>query len=267
MPHNRSLLQRLAKPKITTKRELVRYVLLVNLFALLIALAIDVTQQLMFFQTWAGAFRSWALTVFAAGIIATPVALAFGVAQRDLQLAKSALEEMSRTDPLTGLPNRRALMEVGEVSTSQTMVLVITDIDYFKAVNDSYGHKTGDIVLQTISRIMADHLKELGLVGRLGGEEFALICSNISIERVMDAVGKLLDKLQRTPVIAMGHSVRVTMSAGIAVRSPSEPFDKLYSDADEALYRAKRAGRNRIELSSRASKEVMASASIATLRS
>jgi diguanylate cyclase (GGDEF)-like protein len=267
MPHNRSLLQRLAKPKIRTTRELVRYVLLVNLFALLIALAIDVTQQLMFFQTWAGALRSWALTVFAAGIIATPVALAFGVAQRDLQLAKSALEEMSRTDPLTGLPNRRALMEAGEASVSQTMVLVITDIDYFKAVNDDYGHKVGDIVLQTISRIMADHLNELGLVGRLGGEEFALICSDVSIERVIVAVGDLLNKLQSTPVVAMGNSVRVTMSAGIALRIPSEPFDKLYSDADEALYRAKRAGRNRIELSSGASKELQTGAVVATVRS
>ena len=125
-------------------RYLVRYVLLVNMFGLVAALAIDVTQQLLFFTTWAAALRSWAVTIAAVTVIATPVATMFARAQWELQHAKDALEELSRTDPLTGMPNRRALMEASEAPTPQTMVLVIADVDRFKAVNDTAAFKPSD---------------------------------------------------------------------------------------------------------------------------
>jgi diguanylate cyclase (GGDEF)-like protein len=218
-----------------------------------VAFAIDITQQLIFFTTWAAVLRSWALTFGAVIVIATPVAVVFARAQRDVQSAKKALEDLSRTDPLTELPNRRALMEAGEASTSQTMmVLVIADIDRFKAVNDTYGHRAGDAVLQTIGRIMTAHLASYGLVGRLGGEEFALIASNAALEQILPALGDLLRAIETTPFVTPGGVVRITMSAGIAIRDPFEPFEWLYAEVDEALYQAKRSGRNRIHLSARA---------------
>ena len=178
MPPIRSFLTRLTRPTISSKWDLVRYVLLVNMFGLVAALAIDGTQQLLFFTTWAAALRSWAVTIAAVTVIATPVATMFARAQWELQHAKDALEELSRTDPLTGMPNRRALMEASEAPTPQTMVLVIADVDRFKAVNDT---------LQTVGRIMTQHLARYGLVGRLGGEEFALIRRRL--------LGHLLDAL------------------------------------------------------------------------
>jgi len=236
-------------PTITNSSEFVRYVLLVNVFALLIALAVDVTQQLLFFTGWSVALRSWALTVLVVAVIATPVAMVFARAQRDLQLAKRTLEKISRTDQLTGLANRRALMEAGEQSSSQEMVLVIADMDHFKVVNDTHGHRAGDAVLQAVAEIMTRHLAGTGLVGRLGGEEFALVSVSAPLERILTAWDEFQQALARTPIIIPTGIVQVTMSAGVAVRSRSGTFDKLYSEADEALYAAKGMGRNRIELS------------------
>ena len=252
MPPIRSFLTRLTRPTISSKWDLVRYVLLVNMFGLVAALAIDVTQQLLFFTTWAAALRSWAVTIAAVTVIATPVATMFARAQWELQHAKDALEELSRTDPLTGMPNRRALMEASEAPTPQTMVLVIADVDRFKAVNDTYGHRAGDAVLQTVGRIMTQHLARYGLVGRLGGEEFALISSTSSPEQIIPALRDLVRAIEMTPFVISGGAVRITMSAGVAIRGQFEPFERLYSEADEALYLAKRSGRNRIELSARA---------------
>jgi diguanylate cyclase (GGDEF)-like protein len=254
MAYLRTFLTRLTMPTISSRREFVRYVLLVNAFGLIVAFAIDITQQLVFFTTWAAALRSWALTFIAVIVIATPVAMVFARAQRDVQRAKKALEDLSRTDPLTDLPNRRALMEAGEASTSQTMALVIADIDRFKAVNDTYGHRAGDAVLLTVGRIMTAHLAGYGLVGRLGGEEFALIASDCSVEQIIPALGDLLRAIETTPFVTPGGVVRITMSAGIAIRDPFEAFERLYAEADEALYQAKRSGRNRIQLSARARK-------------
>jgi diguanylate cyclase (GGDEF)-like protein len=247
-----SFLTRLTRPTISSRRDLVRYVVFVTVFGLVAALAIDVAQQLVFFTTWATAFRSWAVTVAAVTVIATPVATIFARAQWELQRAKDVLEDLSRTDPLTGLPNRRALMEASEAPTPQTMVLVIADVDRFKAVNDTYGHRAGDAVLQAVGRIMTQHLAGFGLVGRLGGEEFALISSDASLEQIMSALRELLRAIDATPFVTPGGAVQITMAAGIAIRHSSEPFERLYSEADEALYLAKRSGRNRIELSARA---------------
>ena len=148
--------------------------------------------------------RTWAATIAAVTVIATPVAIVFARAQWELQRAKDALEDLSRTDPLTGLPNRRALMEASEAPTSHTMVLVIADVDRFKAVNDTYGHRAGDAVLQTVGRIMTQHLARYGLVGRLGGEEFALISSNASPEQIIPALRDLLHAIEMTPFVTSG---------------------------------------------------------------
>ncbi|EIM24446.1 GGDEF domain-containing protein [Microvirga lotononidis] len=213
----RTFLTRLTRPTIASRRALVRYVVFVTVFGLAAALAIDVAQQLLFFTSWTGAFRSWAVTVVAVTEIATPVATMFARARWERQRAKDALEDLSRTDPLTGLPNRRALMEASEARTSQTMVLVIADIDRFKAVNDTYGHRAGDAVLQAVGRIMTQRLASYGLAGCLGGEEFALISSNVSLDQIIAALRDLLRAIETTPFITPGGAVRITMAAGVAI--------------------------------------------------
>ncbi|WP_114949118.1 GGDEF domain-containing protein [Microvirga calopogonii] len=157
-------------------------------------------------------------------------------------------DHRARHDVLTGLPNRRFLMETSETLGSHSMVFAIVDIDHFKIVNDTHGHRIGDVVLQTVGALMATHLAAYGMVGRLGGEEFALIAPEASAEQVIAGLSELLRTVEATPIVASGVTIHVTLSAGVAIRKVSEPFDKAYAEADAALYRAKRVGRNRIEL-------------------
>ncbi len=108
-------------------------------------------------------------------------------------------------------------MEASEAPTPQTMVLVIADVDRFKAVNDTCGHRAGDAVLQAVGRIMTQRLAGYGLVGRLGGEEFALISSNASLEQIIPALHDLLLAIETTPFVTPGGAVRITLSAGVAI--------------------------------------------------
>jgi diguanylate cyclase (GGDEF)-like protein len=160
-------------------------------------------------------------------------------------------EQWARQDMLTGLPNRRALIKANEALASQAALLVLIDIDHFKAVNDTYGHQVGDAVLQAVGRMLAGHLTQYGLVARFGGEEFALLSPTASVEQLLPALGDLLKTVERTPIVAAQATVRLTLSAGVAAREALEPFEQAYSEADAALYQAKRAGRNRIRLSAR----------------
>lgn len=251
MPFVMRLLAPIMKPTIIDGDDLRRYVGLVTAVCICIALTLDIVSQLVFFTTWTTALRSWALTVIAAVVTAVPISLLVGRSQRELFHAKRRLEDISRTDVLTGLPNRRALMTAVDDGDVDLIVLVIADIDRFKAVNDTYGHRVGDIVLREVARIIDDEFRGLGMVGRLGGEEFAMLAPAASVDACLAALTRLQQRIASTPMIAGGASVVVTISAGAAIREPGEPFDHLYMEADEALYRAKAAGRNRIELSPR----------------
>jgi diguanylate cyclase (GGDEF)-like protein len=254
----RNLIQRLTMPTITSREEHVRYVALVTLFALTVALAADISNQLVFFTSWAAVARTFVVTTLTVGVIAIPVSYIFGRAQRELQEAKRRLEQISRTDPLTGLPNRRALIAASDFPGVQPMVLVIADIDQFNAIDGSHDHRAGDLVLQMLGKTMLAHLSDYGLVGHMRGEEFALISSSTSVEQIVRAVGDLLRAVERTPIITPGGAVQVTMSAGIAVRGPSDTFEMLYGDADRALFDAKRMGRSRIKLAGGAEDSVPA---------
>ncbi|MCG7392168.1 GGDEF domain-containing protein [Microvirga sp. ACRRW] len=157
-------------------------------------------------------------------------------------------DHQARHDMLTGLPNRRFLTETAEASAALPMVMALVDIDRFKIVNDTYGHQIGDVVLQTIGRIMTTHLATFGMVGRFGGEEFALIAPDASTQQVVVALQGLLKEVERTTILAGGQRIHVTLSAGVAYREPGEELEQVYSDADTSLYLAKRSGRNRIEV-------------------
>jgi diguanylate cyclase (GGDEF)-like protein len=163
-------------------------------------------------------------------------------------VAAAPAEELARTDQLTGLLNRRALMDVAPTFGRSVFALVIADIDRFKFVNDTYGHVVGDDVIRTVAHRMAKELSGLGLLARVGGEEFALLCSELSVGELMERLSAVRDRIASTPIMSKGLAVRVTISAGVAVAQTSEGFDQLYSAADYALYSAKAAGRNRVIL-------------------
>jgi diguanylate cyclase (GGDEF)-like protein len=240
---------RIFRAPIANERELTRYVVCVSVLCVGVALAVDVTNQLSFFVDWATCLRSWAITLVLVLALAIPIARAIGKAQLELYRAKSLAEAMSRTDQLTGLPNRRALMEAVEASALDMLALVIIDIDRFKRINDTHGHLAGDAVIRFVGQMMAADFGQLGHIARVGGEEFALLSSGVSAETLTTKLMAFCNRVGSTPALIGGVAVHVTISAGIALRRDNETFGQLYSAADRALYLAKRSGRNRVRLS------------------
>jgi diguanylate cyclase (GGDEF)-like protein len=244
-----NFMTRIFRASITNKRELVNYVVCITGVCVAIALAVDVTNQLAFFVDWATCLRSWAVTVILVLVLAIPISRTIGKAQLELYRAKLLAEELSRTDQLTGLPNRRALMEAVYTAKLEALALVIVDIDRFKRINDTHGHLAGDAVIRSVGQMMAADFREVGHVARVGGEEFALLSSGAKAEFLTAKLTAFCNRVGSTPVLINGLAVRVTISAGIALRRRNETFDQLYSAADRALYAAKASGRNRVRFS------------------
>jgi diguanylate cyclase (GGDEF)-like protein/PAS domain S-box-containing protein len=170
--------------------------------------------------------------------------------KRDAMEAARAARELANTDPLTGLPNRRAVMAsldraiVAARRIGAPLAFIVFDIDRFKQVNDRYGHPAGDAALCRVARIAADCVRARDVVGRIGGEEFAWIVRDLEAERVGQAAERLREGIARMS----GHAgdPAVTISAGFACLSDGDTSLTLFGRADEALYAAKRGGRNRI---------------------
>jgi diguanylate cyclase (GGDEF)-like protein len=237
---------RVFRASIRDERELVGYVATVTALCVALALAVDVTNQLTFFVDGTTCLRSWAITTAVVLALAAPIARAIGKAHLELYRAKQHADALSLTDPLTGLPNRRALMEAAVTAAPDLLALVIFDVDRFKGVNDAYGHVAGDAVLRSVGQMMAAELGPFGCVARVGGEEFALLCSGVSLEALAADLIAFCNRVRSTPVLINGLAIRVTISAGVALREHGESFEDLYLEADRALYVAKAAGRNQI---------------------
>ncbi len=238
------LLSGVMRPTIRNERELVRFVALVTAVALAFALAVDVVNQLAFFENWARCLWSWSVTAAVCLVIAAPIAYSIGHTHLELYHAKELADALGRIDSLTGLSNRRALIEDAESSLLEVLALAIFDVDRFKSVNDAYGHLVGDAALRTVGRMMQEELGGVGLVARVGGEEFALLASRASLENVVERLLAFRDRLRATPILIGDVTLRVTVSAGIALRENGDGFDRLYGLADRALYEAKASGRN-----------------------
>jgi diguanylate cyclase (GGDEF)-like protein len=169
-----------------------------------------------------------------------------------------SLEAENITDPLTKVYNRRYLDRrlTEEVARSERYSLdlsvLMLDIDHFKQVNDTYGHQAGDVTLSTLSSLFKDDLRELDVVARYGGEEFLVICTNTAIDGaalVAERLRKLVESLQIEIPDGSGGSQTIQISISIGVASFSASVDsksKLIQAADQALYRAKEEGRNRV---------------------
>jgi diguanylate cyclase (GGDEF)-like protein len=237
-------LRRLFDTQVRSDAELIGYVARIAAVSILVALAVDICLHVLFFAGWTDAIRSWTVTTVLAAVISVAVARATGRAHLELYRAKLAVDSLSRTDYLTGLPNRRALFESADAPG--TLVLVIADIDRFKRVNDTHGHLVGDIVIRHVGETMASELGALGTVGRLGGEEFALLAGDPPLAELSTRLQHFRERIERTPVVVGGTAIKVTISAGVATSRPGESFAQLYAAADRALYLAKAGGRNRI---------------------
>lgn len=163
--------------------------------------------------------------------------------ERDLARAEeSAARRLSEIDPLTGLQNRRALLaNAVNMAPGAPLRLLLVDIDFFKSINDTYGHEVGDEVLREVASVLARSLEIRGTAARMGGEEFALLGPADDI-----ADDLALDILAQIRAAVMPEGIRITVSIGSAVGSVGQESDwrDLYRRADAALYDAKRTGRN-----------------------
>ena len=164
------------------------------------------------------------------------------------------LQRLARTDPLTGVFNRRQFFESGlqEFSRARrygnTMSLLMLDIDHFKAVNDTWGHPSGDRVLQALAEIMNSLVREQDCVGRLGGEEFAVILPETDLSGAIASAERLRAAVVQSAIACAtddGKVARVTVSIGIAVSTADDvSFEAVLARADKRLYAAKESGRN-----------------------
>jgi diguanylate cyclase (GGDEF)-like protein len=179
----------------------------------------------------------------------------FTTDSRELSDELTRVRLLSLTDELTGLPNRRAFMRrlEDEVARVQRygfpLSFVLMDLDHFKAVNDEYGHSAGDEVLRVYSKNILSIFRHHDMVARYGGEEFAVLLPNTDSDGTVRALNKVRRRANETRWQTNGCASDVpTFSAGVSLYKPGESASAFIERADKALYRAKRLGRNRIEL-------------------
>jgi diguanylate cyclase (GGDEF)-like protein len=173
-----------------------------------------------------------------------------------LQAKNRQLEEIALTDPLTGLPNRRAIdvwatHELSAAARHDFPVWVaMADLDNFKSINDTHGHDAGDIVLKSFAQVLKSNTRQSNICGRLGGEEFLFVITHVE-ERanVAIAIDRIRKEFGTQRFTVAGHTFGATASYGIVgFRGVAPPnFADLVTRADAALYSAKRKGRNRVE--------------------
>ena len=160
------------------------------------------------------------------------------------------LRKMVITDELTNLFNRRRILELLEIKLEKAsrykrdLALIMIDLDFFKKINDSFGHQFGDKVLRKISEIMKQNTRNLDLVGRYGGEEFLLILPETNLEKAALVAEKLRQKIKKSDI--EGLDFKLTASFG-AVQYEGESSQQLIKRADDLLYKAKKEGRDRVE--------------------
>jgi diguanylate cyclase (GGDEF)-like protein len=176
--------------------------------------------------------------------------------QSKLLDAQKALRKQATHDPLTELFNRGAILEVltRELSRVQreqkSLSVMLADIDHFKHINDTFGHRAGDLALKEVSGRMVSNLRSYDSVGRYGGEEFLTILPGLDEHSALGRADKFRLAIAAEPVQLEDQDIPITISVGIAVVGPGDDLhlERLVHRADEAMYEAKNAGRNRVML-------------------
>lgn len=170
-----------------------------------------------------------------------------------LKEAYRRIEELAELDELTGAHNRRSIMKALDdeieraARTGTPCSVALIDLDWFKAINDRFGHPTGDEVLRTFAITIFANVRSIDKFGRYGGEEFLLVLPQTpaaAAERTLDRLRMIVAELDWSTI---SHGMKVTVSAGVATLRPNETADSVLARADVALYQAKHLGRNRIE--------------------
>jgi len=169
----------------------------------------------------------------------------------DLKSKLKIANNQALRDTLTGLPNRNAYNERMETELARwkryhsPLSIIIWDIDHFKKINDSYGHKAGDKVLLLIAKQLSEHSRATDFISRFGGEEFTMLLPNTDSQSALVLANQLRQTIERTGFNASGASVSITISCGVTEFITDDTDESAFERADQALYQAKEEGRNR----------------------
>ena len=170
----------------------------------------------------------------------------------DFVVYEQKLIQMAKVDSLTGVYNRRyldtRLMEEIERSRrhGNPLSVFILDVDHFKRINDTYGHICGDYTLRNMSELLQKLVRTSDVLGRYGGEEFCCILPETSFDQAMILAERCREQVASTPLSCTDQELRITVSIGVAAQHRSDSLEQLIKRADDALYEAKRTGRNRV---------------------
>jgi len=172
-----------------------------------------------------------------------------------LRIEASRLQQRTWTDELTGVMNYRRLMESLEHHIKRAahrgherspLCLIMSDLDFFKKINDTYGHMIGDLVLQHLAKRIKSATRDFDLIGRFGGEEFVVIMADTDLELAKVIAERIRQGVMRTPFHIKKINIHITISLGVAMLKPGESRESLLERADAAMYEAKKRGRNRV---------------------
>jgi diguanylate cyclase (GGDEF)-like protein/PAS domain S-box-containing protein len=175
------------------------------------------------------------------------------VTHEDVTALKCA--ELASVDHLTGALSRQNFMALADQELARALrytlplVVLMLDLDHFKNVNDSYGHPAGDAVLKDFVQTVKEVLRESDVIGRIGGEEFAVLLPNTTQDGACALANRILAAVRANPVAFEGHCIAYTVSIGASHFTTQKSLGELLAESDAALYRAKKAGRNRLEVS------------------
>ncbi|MFY9329863.1 MAG: GGDEF domain-containing protein [Georgfuchsia sp.] len=178
-------------------------------------------------------------------------------AERKISTLKAELEEVSgllREDPLTGALNRRGLEDIYTRDAARcdrrsiALCLVLLDLDNFKILNDTHGHPAGDAALIGLTQLARATLRPTDSIARIGGEEFVLLLPDTDLDAALAATNRLAAALANARLLYASAEIKISFSAGIALRNSEEALLSMLCRADDALYKAKHAGKNRAEI-------------------
>lgn len=232
-------------------------VALVTIVGTLFCIAVPVAVDLLFMdfapEDLAKSLRNDVLLPL---VLALPLLLAFSIKMRQLAIAQAELQVVASTDSLTAVLNRGAftmlvdayLKAVQDQQAVKSGALLIVDADHFKSINDRFGHDSGDQALKIIAGSIRGLLRSADLVGRIGGEEFGVFLAGADPKEVASVAERIRLTISSASFAAGGEAQGLSVSVGGAIFLDSANYTELYRAADQQLYRAKQAGRNRVSI-------------------
>lgn len=237
--------------RIRNRRELWLYIAAVTLLSIVVTELTLFGVYLLFGSSVFGAAQAFYTAAVVPILVSVPVCYLTARMAVQLNEAHARLKELAHTDELTGLINRRSFFQHAETilddarERGEDVSLLVFDADYFKQLNDTYGHATGDAALQFITSQLSSCVRKSDLVCRLGGEEFAVLLPAMSAAEAMQLAQRIVRRVASRPMVWDDKIIEMSVSCGIADTRAGRDMTALFKAADDALYAAKHSGRNR----------------------